>query len=320
MKAIRVHQFGGPEVMKWEEIPDPKPGQGQALILVKAAGVNPIETYIRAGVYPVLVPLSYTPGADGAGIVEKIGKGVRGIKPGERVYFNAALRGSYAEKTLAASDNVHLLPKKISFSQGAAMGIPYATAHRALFGRGRAKKGEVVLVHGASGGVGTAAVQLAKRAKLFVVGTAGTEGGRALVKKLGADQVLDHHDPEFGNKLSKFTEGRGVDLILEMLANVNLGKDLTYLAKRGRVVVVGSRGPVEINPRETMGRDAEILGMTLANTNPAEISKIHADLVKGLKSGSLVPVIGREFALKDAPQAHVAVMTPGAYGKIVLIP
>ncbi len=320
MKAIRVHQFGGPEVMKWEDVPDPKPGPGQATVLVKAAGVNPVETYIRAGTYPVLVPLSYTPGADGAGIVDEVGKGVRSVKPGDRVYFNAAMGGSYAEKALVASDNVHPLPKKVTFTQGAAMGIPYGTAHRALFGRGGARKGETILVHGASGGVGTAAVQLAKRAKLTVIGTAGTDGGRALVKRLGAHHVLDHHDPDFGAKLSKITDGKGVDLILEMMANVNLGKDLTYLAKRGRVVVIGSRGPVEVNPRETMGRDADIRGMTLANTAPVELAKIHSDLAKGLKNGSLVPVIGREFALKDAPLAHVAVMAPGAYGKIVLIP
>ncbi len=320
MKAIRIHQFGGPEVLTIEEIPDLKPGPGQVLIRVKAVGVNPVDGYIRSGTYAAKPPLPYTPGADGAGIVEAIGNEVRSFKPGDRVYFNAALSGSYAELTLVGENNVHPLSENLTFAQGAAVGIPYGTAHRALFGKAKASAGETVLVHGASGGVGTAAIQLAKRAGMTVIGTAGTDKGRELVKAEGAHHVLDHHDPAFGEKLLKITEGKGVDVILEMLANVNLGKDLTYLAKFGRVVVIGSRGPVEINPRDTMGRDAAILGMTLFNATPQDLASIHGDLARGFQEGSLKPVIGQEFPLAQAAKAQEAVTVPGSYGKIVLIP
>ena len=320
MKTIRVHQFGGPEVLKLEEIPDLSPSAAQILVSIKAAGVNPVENYIRSGTYAMKPNLPYTPGADGAGTILSVGSKVTKFKVGDRVYLNGSLTGTYAEQALAEETQVHSLPANTTFAQGAAMGVPYGTAYQALFHRAQAQKGEMVLVHGASGGVGTAAVQLAKRAGLIVIGTAGSEKGRQLVKHLGADHVLDHLDPDFTQTLFLVTGHKGVNVIIEMLANINLGKDLTYLAQKGRVVVVGSRGPVEINPRDTMARDAAILGMTLFNATAAELAKIHTDLVSGLEDGSLKPSIGQKFALSEAPQAHEAIMTPGAYGKIVLIP
>jgi len=319
MKAIRVHQFGEPEVMKLETVPDLKPGQGQVLMRIKAAGVNPVDTYIRAGAY-TKPPLPYTPGLDAAGTVEARDAGVRGFAVGDRVYTSGTLSGAYAELALCTREQVHPLPAPVSFAQGAGINIPYATAYRALFYRAHAHAGEVLLIHGASGGVGVASVQIARAAGLTVIGTAGTERGRALVKEQGAHHVLDHHVTGYLDKVMALTEGRGVDVILEMLANVNLGKDLTVLAKGGRVVVIGSRGTVEINPREAMARDASILGMTLFNVSEQDAASIHAALVAGLENGTLRPVVGRELPLAEAPQAHKAVMEPGAYGKIVLIP
>jgi NADPH:quinone reductase len=320
MKAIRVREFGGPEVLKMEEVEDLKPGLGQVLVRLEAIGVNPVEAYIRSGNYGNKPPLPYTPGADGAGVVEALGKGVKGIKIKARVYVEGALTGTYAEACLAKAASVHPLPSSRSFAQGAAMGVPYGTAHRALFARAKAKSEETALVHGASGGVGTAAVQLAKAARMKVFGTAGTEQGLQLVREQGADFVLNHKDPDYLNQLMKLTDNKGVDVILEMAAHVNLGKDLALLAPKGRAVVIGSRGPVEINPRDLMGRDTAILGMTLSNVTPAEKIKIHRDLVKGLKNGKLNPVIGKELPLSQAPAAHEAVMQSGAFGKIVLIP
>ncbi len=320
MKAIRVSEFGGPEVMKIEETDGLKPGQEQILVRVKSTGVNPVEAYVRAGTYASKPSLPYTPGADGAGIVEAVGTGVSLYKMGDRVYFNAALSGSYAEYALVMESNVHPLPEKVTFSQGAALGVPYGTAHQSLFKRAQAKPGETLLVHGASGGVGTAAVQLGRRAGLTVIGTAGTEKGLELVKTSGAHHALNHHDPEFAKKLLEITLGKGVQIILEMLANINLGKDLTYLSKFGRVVVIGSRGPVEINPRDAMSRDASILGMTLFNATAEDLREIHEDLGRGLANSSLKPVVGKEFTLSEASQSHVEVMSPGAFGKIVLIP
>jgi len=319
MKAIRVTQFGGPEVLKLETVPDPKPAKGQVLVRVHAAGVNPVDTYIRSGSYTNL-SLPYTPGKDAAGIVEAKGEGVEQFQPGDRVYTSGSTTGTYAELTLCDALDVHQLPKQISFAQGAALGVPYATAYRALFHRGKAVAGETVLVHGASGGVGLAAVQFARAAGLTVIGTAGSDAGKKLIIEQGAHHVLDHHAPDYLERARALTNGRGIDVILEMLANVNLAKDLPVLGTNGRVVVIGSRGKVEITPRDLMSRDADIRGMILFNASRDELKGIHAAIRAGLENGTLRPVIGKELPLADATKAHVAVMEPGAYGKIVLAP
>lgn len=320
MKAIRVHEFGGPEVLHLEEAPDPNPGPGQVVVRLSAVGVNPVDTYIRAGLHAVRPSLPYTPGTDAAGTIEAVGEGVTRFAEGDRVYTGGTISGAYAEKTLCLESQIHPLPAQISYAQGAAVNVPYATAYRALFHRAQARAGEVVLVHGASGGVGSAAVQLARAAGMTIIGTGGTDEGRRLVKEQGADHVLDHHASGYLDQVLDLTGGRGVDVILEMLANVNLGKDLKILARFGRVVVIGSRGSVEIDPRAAMMRDANILGMTLLNVSEDERAKIHAELVTSLTNGSLRPVVGREFPLAEAARAHEAVLEPGAYGKIVLIP
>ena len=320
MKAIRVDEFGGPEVMRLVDMPDPQPGDGQVLVHVHAAGVNPVDTYIRAGAYGRLPPLPYTPGMDGAGVVEATGASVTRVAVGDRVYLAGTISGSYAELTLCDESQAHPLPQNLSFAQGAAVNVPYATAYRALFQRAHALPGEVVLVHGASGGVGVAATQLARAAGMKVIGTGGTEQGRQLALEQGAHHALDHHAPGYLEQLLALTEGRGVDVVLEMLANVNLDKDLNVLARNGRVVVIGNRGRVEIDPRAAMGRDASILGMSLLNAPASDLPSIHAALVAGLENRTLRPVVGQEMPLADAPRAHKAVIEPGAYGKIVLIP
>ena len=320
MKAIRVHEFGNPEVMKLEEIPEPKAGPGQVLVGVRAAGVNPVDTYIRAGAYARKPDPPDTPGIDAAGVVEAVGAGVSRVANGQRVYLAGTLSGSYAELALCAEAQVHPLPERVSFAQGAAIFVPYVTAYRGLFHRGQAQPGETLLVHGASGGTGIAAVQLARAAGLIVIGTGGTDKGRMLVAEQGAHHVLDHRAPDHLDQLLALTGGRGVDVILEMLANENLGKDLRVLALGGRVVVIGSRGTVEINPRDAMGRDAAILGMTVWNIPEHTMASIHAALGAGLENGALRPVVGQEMPLAEAPRAHLKVMEPGAYGKIVLIP
>jgi NADPH2:quinone reductase len=312
MKAIRVHEFGGPEVLRLEDVPDLQAGAGQVVVRVKAAGVNPYDTYMRLGTYAIKPALPYTPGSDAAGVVESVGAGIEGISPGDRVYVGGTLTGAYAEQTLAEAWQVHRLPPNVSFAQGAGVNVPYATAFRALWQIARAQAGETVLIHGASGGVGLAGVQLARAAGLTVIGTGGTERGRELVAAQGAHHVLD--------RLMELTAGRGVDLILEMLANVNLAKDLSVLALKGRVVVIGNRGNIEINPREIMRREAAVLGMMLWNASRQELASIHAGIVAGLENGSLRPVVGKQFPLAEAPQAHRTVMEPGAFGKIVLVP
>jgi NADPH2:quinone reductase len=286
---------------------------------MKASGVNPADTYTRSGSYARKPALPYTPGVDGAGVIESVGPNVT-LAVGMRVYISGTLSGSYAEQALCDEFDVHPLPEKLTFSQGAGVNVPYATAYRALFQRAHALAGETVLVHGATGGVGIAAVQIARAAGMKVIGTGGSPKGRELVLKQGAVQVFDHTTPDYLNQILAFTGSRGVDLILEMLANVNLGKDLEILAHGGRVMVIGSRGRVEINPRDTMNRDAAILGMLLWNTPREDTVRIHSALAVGLENGTLRPIVGKEMPLADAPRAHEVVMQPGAYGRIVLIP
>jgi NADPH2:quinone reductase len=347
MKAIRVHQFGAPDVQQLEETPTPQPAAGQVLVKVRAAGVNPADTYARTGNYAVLPSLPYTPGTDGAGVVEAVGEGVKKVQPGERVYIAKSLSGTYAEFALALESQVFRLPEKVSFAQGAGVFVPYGTAYHAIHHEAKARGSETILVHGASGGVGIACVQMARAMGLTVFGTAGTPKGLELILREGAHQAFDHSKVgnvasvaagagspavqtgpsaphpagSYREEIMKATGGKGVDIIVEMLANVNLGNDLKLLAPFGRVVVVGSRGDVTITPRDLMARRASVRAFTLWAATESESADIHAGIVAGLENGTLRPVVGSELPLKDAAQAHIDVMKPsGAHGKIVLIP
>jgi NADPH2:quinone reductase len=321
MKAIVVREWGPPEVMRLEEVPTPSPGPGQVLVRVRAAGVNPVETYVRAGTYVRKPNLPYTPGSDVAGVVDAVGANVTSVRQGDRVYTHGtAGSGAYAEAALCDQAQVHPLPERLSFPQGAALGTPYSTAWRALFLRAGARPGETVFVHGASGGVGTAVVQLARAHGLRVIATAGSDRGMQLARDQGAHEVLNHREADYLSRVAALTGGRGVDLVVEMLANVNLDRDLDLLALDGRVMIVGNRGRIEIDPRKIMSKDGAVLGMTMFNATAEEYRVIHAALAPALENGTLTPVVGRELPLAEAPQAHVAVLEPGAYGKIVLIP
>ena len=324
MKAIRVHQFGGPEVLKLEELPTPQPSPDQVLARIHAVGVNPYETYIRAGKYAsqpgMTAPLPYTPGADAAGVIEKIGANVTTVKPGERVYISSTSTGAYAEYCLCDVNGVHRLPANTSFAQGSALATPYMTAYVALFQVAKAIPGENVLVHGGSGGVGSALTQMARAAGLAVFATGGTPKGRKLILANGAHHVLDHHEKSYLEKALELTGKKGFDVIIELAAHINLARDLTVLAKRGRVVVVGSRSPIEINPRDLMQRNAQIRGVSLFNASPKELMSAHAAIIAGLENGTLRPVIGKTLPLKKAARAHELIMEPGAYGKIILQP
>ncbi len=320
MKAILIREFGGPEVMKLEEVDTPKPSAGKVLVRIHAAGVNPADTYTRTGNYAVKPSLPFTPGTDGAGVIDSIGNDIKKVKPGDRVYLARSISGTYAEYALALESQVNKLPENITFSQGAGVYVPYGTAFHALHHQAEARSGETVLIHGASGGVGIAAVQMARAMGLTVFGTAGSSRGLELVKREGAYKVFDHTIKGYEEEILSATEGRGVDIILEMLANVNLGKDLRLTSRYGRIVVIGSRGEATITPREIMSRRSAILGMMLWLITDEEASEIHAGIIAGLENGTLHPVIGKELPLADAPISHKDVMMPGAYGKIVLIP
>ena len=310
--------------MKLEETADRPVGPAQVLVSIEAAGVNPVDAYIRSGSYATLPPLPYTPGADAAGVVASVGGDVREFKQGDRVYFSGSVDGraygAYAEAALCTVDQVHHLPTHVTAAEGAGLGIPYVTAWRALFEKGRAMAGETVLIHGASGAVGVAAVQMASAAGLRVLGTAGTDSGRQLARNQGAHDVFDHTSAAYEKDILAKTGGRGVDLIVEMLANVNLVRDLGLLAMRGRIVIVGNRGSLELNPRAIMGKDATIVGFTNWNATPAELVTAHAAIFAGMQHAGYRPQVGKEMPLADAARAHEEVLKPGAYGKIVLRP
>ncbi|HEX8552752.1 MAG TPA: NADPH:quinone reductase [Abditibacteriaceae bacterium] len=318
MKAIRVYEAGAPDVMKVEEIADLQPQAGEVRVRIRAAGVNPVDTYFRSGTYP-LPPSPFTPGIDGAGEIDALGDGVTQWKVGDRVYLGLKSSGSYAEQATAQSDAIYRLPDNISFAQGAALGVPYATAYLALFSKAKAQTENVVLVHGASGGVGLAALQICRAHGWKVLGTAGTREGRKLVEEQGAE-AFDHTSPDYLQEIVGYNCGRGPDVILEMLANVNLAKDLNIVAPRGRIVVIGNRGEVQINPRDLMRKDASVTGILLFNATLQELNEAHSFIIDGLKGGMLNPTVRCELPLADAPHAHELVLKSGAGGKIVLVP
>ncbi len=322
MRAIRVHEFGGPDVLKLEEVPDPIAGKGQVRVRVHAVGVNPYDTYMRAGGYALSPEPPYIPGADAAGVIDQVGQDVSGMRPGDRVYIGGTATsrawGAYASLVVCKPHQVHPLPERLSFAQGAAINVPYATAWRAVFQRAQAERGETIFIHGASGSVGLAAVQMAHAAGLTVIGTAGTEEGAALARAQGAAHVLNHREAGYLDQLGLITNG-GPDIIIEMLANQNLDNDLAVLARNGRIVIVGNRGRTEIDPRRIMSKEATVRGTAFWNIAENDLARIHADMARGFEDGTLSPIVGRELPLADAAVAHRLVLEPGARGKIVLM-
>ncbi len=323
MKAIQLTEFGGPEVLIYRDVNEPIPQTDEVRVRLFAAGVNPNETYIRTGTYSFLIPtLPYTPGFDGAGIVDAVGDGVNHLAVGDRVFVAALLAkrntGTYAQKVVCDANTVHRLPETISYQEGASLGIPALAAYRALFHRAKIKPGESILIHGASGGVGSLAVQMAKGMGATVIGTASTEKGQLVVKASGADHAIDHVTKENMDEIISLTNGRGPDAIIEFLANVNLETDLKIISSYGRIVVVGNRGSLEISPRLAMMKEAAILGMALWNAPPSEYQESLAAIGAFLQSGILRPQVGDEIPIENAKDAHEQILNQKAHGKIIL--
>jgi len=320
MRAVQVERFGGPEVLLLKHtfvVPPLTPNQ--VLIRVIYFGVNPVETYIREGQYSRLPELPYVPGSDAAGFVEAVGNSVTNVAVNERVFVTGKNSGSYAE--FIVTDCVYVFPlhPRLTFAQGAALGTPYFTAYRALIQGACLKPGERVLVHGASGAVGTAAIQIARATGAVVIGTAGTKEGMDVVQKCGAHQVFNHNHKSYEKKLMEATNDEGFDVIIEHLANINLAHDIQMIKKNGRVMVVGCRGTVTINPRNLMLTEASIRGVALGNSTTADYREMGCAMVAGIEAGWVNPVINREYSMEEVQQVHFDIVhSKGAKGKLVI--
>lgn len=321
MRAMLIEQHGGPEVLVAGEVEVPEPGPGQVRVRVHAAGLNPADTYMVRGGYEFFHnPLPWVPGFDSAGQVDAVGQDVAGLVVGDRVFVAGVLgpcSGAFAEFHVADASVVGLLPERLAYGQGAAIGVPYPTAYHALFQRAALRPGETVLVHGASGGVGQACVQFARAAGARVVATAGSVEGWELARSQGAHVVVDHNAEDHVEALRRAAPG-GYDVVVEMAASTNLEHDLGLLARHGRVAIVGARTPVQITPRLVMRNDAAILGIALWHMTDDQVREALAATVAGLESGTLTPAVGRELPLDRLAEAFALVTTGHRSGKVVL--
>jgi len=320
MRCIRVCRFGRPEVLQLQTgVPIPVPKAGQVLVKVEAAGVNPVDTYIRSGTYSRKPTLPYTPGGDGSGVIHAVGEQVTKFKTGQRVWFGMSASGSYAEYCLCDESRVGCLPDDVSFDQGAMMAVPYLTAFRALVQKASVRSGETVLVHGATGGVGTAAVQICKLLGADVIGTAGSSVGEQLLKDIGVKKIYNHKTETYVDAIK--SENKKIDVILEMLANVNLGKDLEMIGQNGRIIVIGSRGSITIDPRLMMGKESCVTGCALGSSTPDELSAQMKFVGTNLGNGGLNPILAKIYRLDDAGEAHREIIeNVGTKGQIILKP
>ncbi|KAI5701082.1 hypothetical protein M8J75_005919 [Diaphorina citri] len=322
MLAVQCKRWGEPRVLELTTVDKPGPClDDEVLVKVKAAGINPVETYIRSGQYPNLPDLPAILGTEVSGIVEEVGQGVKNFKVGDKVFGKPILgKGGYSQYAKLKRIDVYHMPPQLSFTEAATLYVSYFTAYRALHFKAQMKPGEWILIHGATGGVGTAAVQIAKAHGLHVVGFAGTDSGRKYVESIGADVALNYNDIGcYDLAVQSVGNGKKFDIILEPFSNIMLPNDLSLINKRGRICVVGSRGQVQLNPRGFMQTEVQIHGVSLLSQTPEEGRHTAAVLTQGAADGWVKPNINYEFFLDELPEAHKALMQPGTHrGKLVV--
>jgi NADPH2:quinone reductase len=315
MKAMRAHQFGGPDQLRLEEAPEPQLQAGQVLIRVRAAGINPADLVRLSGRLGAL-PLPYIPGTDVCGEIERLGAGVSNLKQGQRV-FGRALTGGYAEKASLAAEEAVPLPANLSFEEGAAIPIPFYTAYHGLHNKAALKSGETVLVSAGGGGVGVAAIQLARLAGARVITPVGSR------EKAERVTAVNYKEQDFVAETQKFTDKKGVDVIIENVAADNLAKDFLAVAPRGRIVVIGTgtgkAGDASFPVFAALMKDVTMLGMSLINAGPA-IAEM-ARILPGLFSeGKIKAVVSKSYPLADAAKALEDLVAAKVFGKLVLTP
>lgn len=324
MKAVRIHKYGGPEVLVYEDVPTPEPGPAQVLVRIEAASVNPIDVAIREHRFPTPKQPPRILGADGAGVVARVGEEITGVTPGERVFFSGlgvGSEGSYAEYALIAATQAVPMPAELSFAQAAALGMAWPAAYYGLIRRGAVAAGETVLVQGAAGGVGSASVQLARARGARVLATARGATQLAFVMSLGAEAVIDHEREDVVERVLALTDGRGADLVHELVISENLPEDIRLLAKGGRIVCTG-QGPspeATVPIGEALAKDATLLFMNLNNAGRAGVAAIAAEVAAMVTRGEVAPAIGATLPLHAARRAH-ELLAGDHIGKIILLP
>ncbi|MCS6845980.1 MAG: quinone oxidoreductase [Caldilineales bacterium] len=322
MKAIRIHQFGGPEVLRYEDVPTPEPGPGQARVRVAAIGLNYIDTYHRAGLYPA--PLPFTPGMEAAGVVDAVGPDVTLVKPGDRVAY-AMVLGAYAEHTLVPADKLVVLPDGIGFEQAAAVMLQGMTAHYLALSTFPLKPGDTALVHAAAGGVGLLLVQVAKRAGATVFGTVGNEAKAALARQAGADAVILYDQVDWVQEVKRLTNGRGVDVVYDGVGAATFEGSLDCLRPRGLLCLFGqASGPVPpvnlqiLNAKGSLYVTRPSLGHYLLDRS--ELLWRAGDVLGWVAAGELQVHIDRVLPLSQAAEAHRLLQGRQTAGKVLLTP
>ena len=321
MKAMRAHQFGGPELLRLEDAPDPQVQAGQVQIRVRAAGINPADLVRLSGRLGQL-PLPYIPGTDVCGEVEAVGAGVGHVKTGDRI-FGRAFAGGYAEKTCLMANEAIPLPANLSWEEGAAIPIPFFTAYRALHHKAVLKAGETVLVSAGGGGVGVAAIQLAKVVNARVLTTVGSREKAERTRGLGAHVAINYREQDFVVEVQKATDGKGANVIIENVAADNLARDFGALAPNGRIVLIGSGTGKAMDATfgvfGALSKDATIYGMSLVNAGPV-IQEMAAVLTQLFAAGTIKAVVSRAYPVSEAPQALADLVAGRVFGKLVLTP
>jgi NADPH2:quinone reductase len=321
MKAIQVHQHGGPEVLIYEDIPDPQPQAGQAVVRTEAIGVNFIDVYHRTGLYHVEPPL--VPGSEAAGVVTAVGEGVREVKVGDRVAY-AMSRGSYAELQAVDAWKLVVLPENVDARAGAAIMLQGLTAHYLCYSTFPIKSNHAALVHAAAGGVGLLLTQLLKKRGAAVYATVSTPEKAALAKEAGADEVILYTEQDFEQEIQRITGGSGVDVAYDSVGQTTFQGSLNCLRPRGYMVSYGqSSGPVEGFKVADLGPKALFLTRpSMANycANREELYSRTNDLFRWYRAGDLKLRIERTFPLSEAADAHRALEGRQTTGKLLLLP
>jgi NADPH:quinone reductase len=324
VKAVRIHEYGGPEVLVYEEVPTPEPGPAQILVRVEAATVNPVDVAVREDRFPTPKAPPKTLGSDGAGVVEQVGSDISSVKPGDEVFFSGlgvGSEGSYAEYALIAEAQAVPIPAGLTFVDAAALGMAFPAAYYGLVTRGAVQAGETVLVQGAAGGVGSASVQLAVALGARVIGTVNGAAEADLVRGLGAEATIDYRTEDVVARALELTGDKGPDLVHELVISVNLPADVRLLATGGRIVCTGQgpspEGTVPIG--EALAKDATLLFMNLNNAKRAGVAAIAREVAQMVAEGRVKPVIGEKLPLAEARRAH-ELLAGSHLGKIVLLP